>query len=98
MFWGLKFEFQYFFFLGGGGGGGGGVKKNDFFLGGGGWYEDFVNIFWGSSQNWTVLMGSFLCNLGSFIKVKVGDGGIFGRLLKFLFFRGGGVLEIPDLF
>ena len=26
-------------------------------------YEDFVVIFWGSSRNWTIFMGSFLCIL-----------------------------------
>ena len=31
-------EFQYYL----------GFEKNEFF----GWYEDFVDIFWGSSQNW----------------------------------------------
>ena len=37
-FWGVQnFEFQYF----------GGFQKYEYFLG----YEDFVDIFWGSSQN-----------------------------------------------
>ena len=55
-FWGFKilnfniyiiyiFLFIFFFFLGGGGG-----QKNEYFLG----YEDLVDIFGGSSQNWTV--------------------------------------------
>ena len=54
-------------------------------------YEDFVDSFWGSSQNWTIL-GSFLCILGSFLKAKVQNGGYFLGLLKFqfFFFRGGG--------
>ena len=45
-FLGSKFEFQYIFFFWGGGGG-----QKKYFLG----YEDFVDIFLGSSQNWTVL-------------------------------------------
>ena len=53
-FLGLKFKFQYFFFFGGGGGGRG-FKKMNIFLG----YEDFVDIFLGSSQNWTVFRGHF---------------------------------------
>ena len=32
-----------------------GFQKNDFFFG----YERFVDIFWGSSQNWTSLRGHF---------------------------------------
>ena len=54
---GSKFEFQYFFFIylffffwGGGG-----VQKKEYFWG----YEDFVNIFFGSSQNLTVFRGNF---------------------------------------
>ena len=33
----------------------GGFQKNEYFLG----YEDFVDIFWGSSQNWTIFKGNF---------------------------------------
>ena len=32
-----------------------GFQKNKYFLG----YEYFVNIFWGSSQNWTIFRGHF---------------------------------------
>ena len=39
-------EFQYFFL-----GGGRGFEKNVYFWG----YEDFVDIFWGSSQSWASL-------------------------------------------
>ena len=39
-------------------------------------HEDFVDIFLGSSQNWASL-GSFLCNLGYFLKVKVQNWDIF---------------------
>ena len=59
LFLGVKnSEFQYFW---------GVFRKMIIFLG----YEDFVDIFWGSSQ------GSFLCNLGSFFKVKVQNWDIF---------------------
>ena len=33
----------------------GGFQKNEYFWG----YEDFVDIFWGSSQNWTIFRGHF---------------------------------------
>ena len=33
----------------------GGFQKNDCFSG----YEDFVDIFFGSSQNWTIIRGHF---------------------------------------
>ena len=33
----------------------GGFQKNNIFLG----HEAFVDIFWGSSQNWTILRGHF---------------------------------------
>ena len=65
-----------------------------FFFGGGG----------GASQNWTVYRGSFLCILGSFLKVNVQNGGYFwvAKISFFFFFfffgGGGGVLEIPDIF
>ena len=34
-------------------------------------------------------MGSFLCILGSFLNVKVQNGGYFGGLVKFQIFFGG---------
>ena len=46
-----------------------GFQKNNYFL----WYEDFVDIFWGSSQNEAL----FLFILGSFLKVMVQNGDIF---------------------
>ena len=61
-FWVQNFEFQYFL----------GFQKNDYCFG----YEDFVDIFLGSSQNWTIIKGSFLCILGSHLKVKVQNGSI----------------------
>ena len=53
-----------------------------FFFSGGGGYEDFVDIFLVSSQNWTKL-GVISLHLGSFFKVKVQCGGYFLRLIKF---------------
>ena len=40
---------------------------------------------------------SFLCTLGSFLKVKVQKGGYFWGLVKFQIYLwgGGGLLEIP---
>ena len=42
-------------------------------------YEDFVDILLGSSQNWTIFLykGVILCILGSFLKVKIQNGGYF---------------------
>ena len=57
-------------------------------------YEDFVDIFLGSSQNVTIFRG--LCTLGSFLKVNLQNRGYFWGLLKFQIFFG--VLEIPDIF
>ena len=55
----------------------GGFQKNKYFLG----YEDFVDIFWGSSQNWTIFSGHFYAFLGIFFP---GGGG--GTLI-FLYIR-----------
>ena len=44
-FWVQNFEFQLFL----------GFQKNEYFWG----YEDFVDSFWGSSQNWTIFRGHF---------------------------------------
>ena len=41
------------------------------------------------------IKGSFLCILGSFLKVKVQNGGIFGVAKYSNIF---GVMEIPDIF
>ena len=46
----LNFNILFFFL-----GGGGGVQKNEYLLE----YEDFVDIFWGTSQNWTIFRGHF---------------------------------------
>ena len=50
----------------------------------------------GSSQNWTIFRGSFLCILGSFLRVKVQNEGYFFGCQNFKYFLG--VLEIPDIF
>ena len=52
-------------------------------------------FFWGHHKIGLV-SGSFLCNLGSFFKVKVQNWDIFGvAKISNNFF---GVLEIPDIF
>ena len=55
-----------------------GFQKNKYFLG----YEDFVDIFLGSSQNWTIFRGHFLCILWSFLKVLRTEWGIFFWVAK----------------
>ena len=62
-----------------------------------GGYEDFVDIFWGHHKIWLV-WGSFLCNLGSFLRSRYRIGiffwvakisNIFLGCLKFLIFFWG---------
>ena len=67
-------EFQYFL----------GFQKNEYFWG----YEDFVDIFGGSSQNWASLRVISMQYRG-FFKVKVQKLGYFFGLLKFQIFFGG---------
>ena len=55
-----------------------------------------MDIFGGSSQNWTIFRGSFLCIIRSFLKVEVQNRGYSLRLLKFQIFWG--VPIIPNLF
>ena len=69
-----------------------GFQKNEYFLG----YENFVDIFLGSSQNWTSFYGLFLCILGSFLKVNMQNRDIFLGCKNFKYFFG--VLEISDIF
>ena len=52
-----------------------------------GGYEDFVDIFGGSSQNWASLR-VISKHFRVFIKVKVQDWDIFLGLLKFQIFLG----------
>ena len=58
-------------------------------------YEDLVDIF-RVIIKLDYIYGSFLCILGSFLKVKVQNGGYFFGLLKFQIIVR--VLEIPDIF
>ena len=55
----------------------GGFQKNEYSFG----YEDFVDIFGGFTK--LGYIGSFLCNLGSFLKDRVQNRRYF---LKFLIF------------
>ena len=80
-----------FFFWGGGGGFKvlnfnilGGFQKNEYVLG----FENFVDIFWGSSQNWTKFRGHFYAFYGLFLWPRYRMGDIFGGLLKFQIFFG----------
>ena len=70
--------------------------KNEYFLG----HEGFVDIFWVITKL-NYIYGSFLCILGSFLKVKVQNGGFFWAAKNsFLYFfsGGGGVLEISEIY
>ena len=61
-------------------------------------YEDFMDIIWGSSQNWTSLRSHFYGFYGLFVRSMYRMGYFFlgGGLLKFqIIFR---VLDIPDFF
>ena len=59
-------------------------------------YEDFVYIFWGSLQNWTIFRGHFFAIQGLFLRSMYRMGVFsFGLLSIQIFF---GVLEIPDIF
>ena len=71
-----------------------GFQKNNYFFG----YENFVDIFLGSSQNWTIFRGHFYAFLGLFLRsrYRIGDifwvakiSNIFLGCLKFLIFFGG---------
>ena len=63
-------------------------------------YEDFVDIFGGSSQNWTIFRGYFYAFKGLFLRssyrMGIFEWGYFLGLLKFQ--KNFGVLEIPDTF
>ena len=54
----------------------GGVQKN-IFGGGGGGYEDFLDIFGGSSQNWAIFRGHFYAFYGIFLRVRYRMGDTF---------------------
>ena len=65
-----------------------------------------MDIFLGSSQNWTIFRGHFYAFLGQFLRSWYRMGIFFGVAkisIFFIFFLGGGggggwVLEIPDIF
>ena len=44
----------------------GGFRKNEYFLG----YQDFVDIFWGSSQIWTIFRGHLYAFQGLFLRSR----------------------------
>ena len=74
-FWVQNSEFQYFF----------GFLRKMYIFGG---YEDFVDFFLGSSQNWASLRVISM-HFRVFFKVKVQNLDIFWGLLKFqIFFLG----------
>ena len=50
-----------------------GFQKNKYFFG----YEDFVDIFLGSSQNWTIFRGHFYAFYGLFLRSRYRMGDIF---------------------
>ena len=54
-----------------------------------------MDVFWGTSQNWTIFRGHFYAFFGSFFKVKVQNGVYFGVAKISNIF---GVLEIPVFF
>ena len=67
-------------------------QKNKYFLG----FEDFVDIFFGSSQNSTRFRGHFFTfkDLSFESRYRIGD--IFWGCQNFKYYFG--VLEIPDIF
>ena len=52
----------------------GGFQKNEYSFG----YEDFVDIFGGSSQNWAIFKGHLYAFLGIFLNSRYRMGDIFG--------------------
>ena len=50
-----------------------GFQKNEYTFG----YEDFVDIFWGSSQNWAIIRGHFYAFYGLFLRSRYRMGDIF---------------------
>ena len=62
----------------------GGFQKNKYFWG----YDDFVDIFGGSSQNWTIFRGHFYVFLGLFLGQGT-DREIFLGAAKILDINGG---------
>ena len=69
------------------------------------WVFRKINIFWGMKALWIFfgfitkfdyIKRSFLCILGSFLKIKVQNWGIFFGSENFKYFLG--VFEIPEIF
>ena len=84
-FWVQNFVISIFF---------GVFRKNEYFWG----YEDFVDIFGGSSQNWTIFRGHFriYAFYGIFLRSRYRMRDIFWGCSNFKYFFG--VLEILDIF
>ena len=59
-------------------------------------YGDFVDIFLGSSQNWTIFRGHFYAFQGLFLRSRYRMEDFLGGCYNFKYFLG--VLEIPDIF
>ena len=55
-----------------------------------------MDIFGGSSQNWTIFSGNFMHFRVFFFRSRYKIGDIFGGCQNFKYFFG--VLEIPDIF
>ena len=55
-----------------------------------------MDIYLGSSQNWTIFRGHFDASKVRFLRSRYRMGDIFGSLKFQIFFLG--VLEIPDMF
>ena len=51
-------------------------QKNEYSF----WYEDFVDNFLGSSQNWAILRGHFYAFKGLFLRSRYRMGDLFGLL------------------
>ena len=68
-----------------------GFQKNEYFWG----YEDFVDIFWESLQNWTIFRSHFYVFWGLFLRPRYRMGDIFwAAKISNIFW----VLKIPDFF
>ena len=55
-----------------------------------------MDIFWGSSQNWTIFSGHFYAFQDLFLRPRYGIRDIFLGCQKFKYFFG--MLEMPDIF
>ena len=80
-FWVQNFESHYFFFFFFFWGGGVGFRKNIFWG-----YEDFVDIYWGSSQNWTIFRCHFYVFKRLFLRSSYRMGDIFWAAIILKYF------------